>query len=350
MEQARQWCPEAPSHNSVQRLPLSHTAGPNKKQSTLNSSPHQTANLSFTSVTSVSLDPPIPESTLPVSSPSISRLPPDVIQEKPDLDIQPKTLRQRSSRTVTNNLKAPSSQSQQQQQHRKQIRPQTSFPESTAEQRRPQRSSSPSPQTSDSTEEPRQRPNLKEKETAGKRKTDHERREKKKNASSSQRKKSERHGSEPGRSPVRIRHSRGHEGVTLKPEKPSGKSRWQDECQSSARGGRSGNRAPPPSPIHNALGQAVSEVLFASSDSPTQCKTPSSSDSQEYTPPPPPQSPAVSCSGVQQPLQVIDQLMQDAEDSDEEEFEDDPLLQVLRQQRKWVKEQLCEVDLMLQQL
>ncbi|XP_056329477.1 proline and serine-rich protein 3 isoform X2 [Danio aesculapii] len=349
MEQARQRCQEAPFHNSVLHLPLSHTAGPKKKQSTLNSSPHQTANLSFTPVTFVSLDPPVLESTLPISSPSISRLQPDVIRERPDLDVHPKTLRQRSSRTVTNNPEAPSSQSHQHQQHRKHIRPQTNFPESTAEQLRPQISSSASPQTSDSTEEPW--PNLKEKnETVGKRKTEHERREKKKNAPSSQKKKSERHGSDPGRSPVRVRHSRSHEGVTRNAEKPSGKSRWQEECQSSARGGHSGNRAPPPSPIHNALGQAVSEVLFASSDSPTQCKTPSSSDSQAYTPPPPPQSPAVSCSGVQQSVQVIDQLMQEAEDSDGEEFEDDPLLQVLRQQRKWVKEQLCEVDLMLQQL
>lgn len=345
MEQARQRCLEAPFYNSVLHLPLSQTAGPNKKQSTLNSSPHQTANLSFTPVTSVSLDPPVLETTLPISSPSVSRLQPDVIREQPDLDVHPKALRQHSSRTVTNNLESPYSQSQQQQ-HRKQIRPRTSIPESTAEQRRPQRSSSPSPQTSDSTEE--HWPNLKEKkETAGKRKTEHERREKKKNAPSSQKKKSERHASEAGRSPVRVRHSRGHEGVTRNPEKPSGKSRWQEECQSSARGG---NRAPPPSPIHNALGQAVSEVLFAGSDSPTQCKTPSSSDSQAYTPPPPPQSPAVSCSGVQQSVQVIDQLMQDAEDSDGEEFEDDPLLQVLRQQRKWVKDQLREVDLMLQHL
>lgn len=37
-------------------------------------------------------------------------------------------------------------------------------------------------------------------------------------------------------------------------------------------------------------------------------------------------------------------------DSDGQEFEDDPLLQVLRQQRKWLKEQLWEVDEMLQQL
>lgn len=34
-------------------------------------------------------------------------------------------------------------------------------------------------------------------------------------------------------------------------------------------------------------------------------------------------------------------------DSDEKEFEDDPLLQVLRQQRTWVKEQIREVDSVL---
>lgn len=60
---------------------------------------------------------------------------------------------------------------------------------------------------------------------------------------------------------MRVRNSRGHEGVNRKPEEPSVKSRWQEEGQSSTRGGRSGNRAPPPSPIHNTLGQ-VCVLLF----------------------------------------------------------------------------------------
>ncbi|KAF4104356.1 proline and serine-rich protein 3 [Onychostoma macrolepis] len=342
MEQARQWCQEAPSHNSVLHIPLS----PNQTTHcrTLNSTSHQRSNLSFTPVTLASLDAPVPESALPVSSPSVSRHQPD---EQPDPDIQPKPLpQQRLScrKAVTKSLETPSAQPQ----HHKPIRAQVSNLETTADHRRAQMSSSPSPQTSDSTEERWLAPHHK-RDTTVKEKTENERHEKK-IAPSSRKKKSERHGGERASSAVRVRHAMGHEGVSRKPEEPSGKSRWQEEGQSSARGGQSGNRAPPPSPIHNALGQVVSEVLFAGTDSPSQCETPSSSDSPVYTPPPPPQSPVASCSGVHQPLEVIGQLMQDAEDSDGQEFEDDPLLQVLRQQRKWVKEQLCEVDQMLQQL
>ncbi|XP_016359094.1 proline and serine-rich protein 3-like isoform X2 [Sinocyclocheilus anshuiensis] len=349
MEQARQWCQEAPSHNSVLHIPLSHSVGPNQKAhySTLNRTPHQRTNLSFTPFSLASLDPPVPESPLPMSSPSISRLRPDVTHEQPDPDIQPKPLPQQrlsSRKAVTKNLETPCAQPQ----HRKPIRTQVSIPETTADHSRTQRSSSPSPQTSDSTEERWPAPHRK-KDTTGKEKTENERQEKK-IAPLRQKKTSERHGGERGSSAMRVRYARVHEEVSRKPEELSGNSRWQEEGQRSTRGGRSGNQAPPPSPIHNALGQVVSEVLFAGTDSPSQCKTPSSSDSPVYTPPPPPQSPVASCSGVQQPLEVIGQLMQDAEDSDGQKFEDDPLLQVLRQQRKWVKEQLCEVDKMLQQL
>ncbi|KAL1261086.1 hypothetical protein QQF64_008913 [Cirrhinus molitorella] len=348
MEQARQWSQEAPSHNSV-HIPLSHNVRPNQKEhcSSLNSMPHQRTNLSFTPVTLASLDPPVPESALPISSPSVSRLQPEVTQEKPDHDIQPKLLPQQrpsSRKAVTKSLEAPATQPQ----HHKPIRTQVSIPETTADHCRTQKSSSPSPQTSDSTEEWWPAPH-ENKDTTAKGKTENERSEKK-IAPLNRKKKSERHGGDRGSSAMRIRHARGHEGVSCKPKEPSGKSRWQEEGQRSTRGGRSGNQAPPPSPIHNALGQVVSEVLFAGTDSPSQSKTPSSSDSLVYTPPPPPQSPVAPCSGVQQPLEVVGQLMQDAEDSDGQEFEDDSLLQVLRQQRKWVKEQLCEVDKILQQL
>ncbi|XP_053503816.1 proline and serine-rich protein 3 isoform X2 [Ictalurus furcatus] len=103
-----------------------------------------------------------------------------------------------------------------------------------------------------------------------------------------------------------------------------------------------------PSPIHNALGQVVSEVLFLGADSPVQPSTPRSSTSPIYTPPAHPHSPAPPPQRSSQPSEVIGQLMQEAQDSDGLEFEDDPLLLVLRQQRKWVKEQLCEVDMMLE--
>lgn len=101
---------------------------------------------------------------------------------------------------------------------------------------------------------------------------------------------------------------------------------------------------PPPSPVHAALGQVVSEALFPAADPSPAQKIPVSSA-------PPPltvssQFPVPPCD-VQNSLEVISQLLQETEDSDEKEFEDDPLLQVLRQKRKWVKDQISEVDTML---
>ncbi|RVE62501.1 hypothetical protein OJAV_G00157840 [Oryzias javanicus] len=89
---------------------------------------------------------------------------------------------------------------------------------------------------------------------------------------------------------------------------------------------------PPPSPVHIALGQAVSEVLFPVSPDPTVTTA---------------KKIPISPCEAQNSLEVISQLLQEAEDSDEKEFENDPLLQVLRQQRKWVKAQIRDVDSML---
>ncbi|XP_034553468.1 proline and serine-rich protein 3 isoform X2 [Notolabrus celidotus] len=102
------------------------------------------------------------------------------------------------------------------------------------------------------------------------------------------------------------------------------------------------DQAPPPSPIHSALGQVVSEVLFPTKDSSPEQRTPVSSDSP-HTFSAPPQSSVHPCDN-QASVEVISQLLQEAEDSDETEFEDDALLKVLRKQRKWVKEQIREVD------
>ncbi|KAG7321697.1 hypothetical protein KOW79_014555 [Hemibagrus wyckioides] len=134
------------------------------------------------------------------------------------------------------------------------------------------------------------------------------------------------------------RHARGQEKVRSKNKENAG------HRESSSRGVRPRDS---PSPVHNTLGQVVSEVLFPSADSPVQPRTSRSSTSPIYTTPAPPHSPAPPPQCSSHPSEVIGQLMQEAEDSDGLEFEDDPLLLVLRQQRKWVKEQLCEVDRML---
>ncbi|XP_051535095.1 proline and serine-rich protein 3 isoform X2 [Myxocyprinus asiaticus] len=341
MEHARLWCQESPSRNSVLHIPLTHTLGPNQKaHDRPNTTPLQRANLSFTPVSFASLDPPVPESSLPISSPSVSRLQPDAsiqVQKQPDLDIRPNFLPQLSKESVTKN---PEAHSVLPQHHRTQV----SLVKTASEKSISQRSSSPSSLTSDSTEERWTAPHVK-RGTAVRGKTENERREKK-IAPASRKKKSDWHSVMQGSNPVRARHSRAYEGVSRKADEPCAKSRWKEECERLTGGERPGDLAPPPSPIHNALGQVVSEVLFPGADSPNECKTPSSSDST----PPPLQSPVAPQSSGQQPSEVIDQLMQDAEDSDGQEFEDDPLLQVLRQQRKLVKEQLCEVDVILQQL
>ncbi|XP_034166619.2 proline and serine-rich protein 3 isoform X2 [Pangasianodon hypophthalmus] len=139
---------------------------------------------------------------------------------------------------------------------------------------------------------------------------------------------------------ARDRHTRGQENFHSKNKENS----RHRENPSSTRGVRPQDS---PSPIHNTLGQVVSEVLFPGADSPVQPRTPHSSTSPIYTAPAPPHSPAPPPQHSSQPSEVIGQLMQEAQDSDGLEFEDDPLLLVLRQQRKWVKEQLCEVDMML---
>uniref|UniRef100_UPI003AAD0C3C proline and serine-rich protein 3 isoform X1 n=1 Tax=Centroberyx gerrardi TaxID=166262 RepID=UPI003AAD0C3C len=143
------------------------------------------------------------------------------------------------------------------------------------------------------------------------------------------------------------RHSRSPKKVTPWTEQPSSRNGGQKErCQGFSSESCTGDRAPPPSPIHSALGQVVSEVLFPTLDSSPAQRTPVSSDSPPYTPYAPPQSP-VPPGNAQNPMEVISQLLREAEDSDETDFEDDPLLQVLRKQRKWVKEQISEVDSML---
>ncbi|KAI7801187.1 proline and serine-rich protein 3 [Triplophysa rosa] len=335
MEQARQSCHEASSHNSLLHVHMAQTVGPNQAHhSHLSNMPLQKSHLAFTPVTLASLDPPTPEPALPISSPSVSRLQPDATirpQEQPNPKIKPDTLHH--SLREKNKIEATSVPPR----HHRQIGTQVNIAETKEEHHRRQKSSSPSPQTSESTEGwwP---------DTQGKKastvKGKTERREK--SAPPSRKKNSERVGS-----PVRARRAKGHEGVSRKAREVSGKSSFQEEGQRSKQRGRSGDLEPS-SPIHNALGQVVSEVLFLGVDSPTQCKTPSSSVSSAFTPPPPQQSPVTPPTDVQRPFEVIDQLMQDAEDSDGTEFEDDPLLQVLRRQRKWVKEQLCEVDMMLE--
>ncbi|XP_061771996.1 proline and serine-rich protein 3 isoform X3 [Nerophis ophidion] len=100
------------------------------------------------------------------------------------------------------------------------------------------------------------------------------------------------------------------------------------------------NHTPPFSPVQQSLKQVVSEVLFPPTES-----SPAKVAAVPLLPTPS-QSSHPPCD-THNSLEVMSQLLQEAEDSDEIEFADDPLLQVLRTQRKWVKEQISEVNSMM---
>ncbi|KAM6910450.1 proline and serine-rich protein 3 [Xenentodon cancila] len=110
-----------------------------------------------------------------------------------------------------------------------------------------------------------------------------------------------------------------------------------------------GVHEPPASPVHTALGQVVSDVLFPTGDSSPAQKIPVSSVSPSFAVSSPLTSPLPPCN-AHTSMEVMSKLLQEAEDSDEKEFEDDPLLKVLRQQRKWVKDQISEVDSQLNEV
>ncbi|XP_023648021.1 proline and serine-rich protein 3 isoform X1 [Paramormyrops kingsleyae] len=143
--------------------------------------------------------------------------------------------------------------------------------------------------------------------------------------------------------------SKRQEVVTSWPQKSTRRGSKSEGNEVSRCRDRKGDQTPPPSPIHSTLGQVVSEVLFSAPDSPIEVKTLGFSSSPRSTPPAPPQSPAADTNRLQPPEAIV-QLLREAEDSDGLEFEDDPLLQVLRQQREWVKEQISEIDAVLNDL
>ncbi|XP_038668911.1 proline and serine-rich protein 3 [Scyliorhinus canicula] len=98
--------------------------------------------------------------------------------------------------------------------------------------------------------------------------------------------------------------------------------------------------------VHHVLGQVVSERMFSPPASKQLASKKPKSSSQarrEHVPPPP-------IPGICQAPQAVTQLLEEAEESDGVEFEEDLLLQVLRQQRDWVKQQLREADTRLMML
>ncbi|XP_034030974.1 proline and serine-rich protein 3 isoform X2 [Thalassophryne amazonica] len=141
--------------------------------------------------------------------------------------------------------------------------------------------------------------------------------------------------------------SSSHHTATKK-AKPQTEQHQKEKCSRFSSETCSRDHAPPSSPVHSALGQVVSEVLFATVDTAPTHNTPVTSLAPVCAASAPSQ-PSASLNDTQNSLEVISQLLQEAEDSDEKEFESDPLLQVLRKQRKWVKEQISEVNSLLEE-
>ncbi|KAJ8332808.1 hypothetical protein SKAU_G00417040 [Synaphobranchus kaupii] len=360
MEQARQW-PLPRSQGPAAHQPQVSSLPPQVQQGLYTADvPTQRAAQHFTSTLQEPWEPPTPTAppSFPIASPAVSRLPPDtpiaahmhLLCDMLPCPLQhvPPERRRRTLKKWEVPIRDPAHSPP---------KGRPSSTETSSEDLPSKDSSSPPPPSSETAEE--QRP-AGGKKAGGLRKDTVQREEpersEKRTAPSCSKKKPSRvvEGSQVDSHKRLTRAERGvtrdrveKEWVTPCPEEPR-RGQWV-RGQRSRKEGRPGDQAPPPSPIHNALGQVVSEVLFPTSDSPLHPRTPGSSSSPRYTPPVPPQSPAPAPSMPQAP-EVVAQLLQEAEESDGLEFEDDPLLQVLRQQREWVQEQISEVDTILNEI
>ncbi|XP_056408773.1 proline and serine-rich protein 3 [Hyla sarda] len=96
----------------------------------------------------------------------------------------------------------------------------------------------------------------------------------------------------------------------------------------------------PESPVHRAMGQVISERLF-SIPSPKP-----KSENRKLRP----STPSTEDESNPQPLEIAAYLLEEAEDSDGTDFADDPLLQVLRDQRESLRSRLRDVDSRLTEL
>ncbi|KAJ7304163.1 hypothetical protein JRQ81_011693 [Phrynocephalus forsythii] len=101
--------------------------------------------------------------------------------------------------------------------------------------------------------------------------------------------------------------------------------------------------------VQHVLGEVVSERLFSPPESPVQDRHKPKRTSENWNPEQIVPSPVATPSHPQL-LDMAGQLLEQAEDSDGTEFEDDPLLQVLRGQREALRNQLRAVDVRMGQL
>ncbi|XP_066494877.1 proline and serine-rich protein 3 [Tiliqua scincoides] len=107
--------------------------------------------------------------------------------------------------------------------------------------------------------------------------------------------------------------------------------------------------SPPKSSIQRALGEVIAERLFSSPEPPAPHKGERQKSTKNLSLEEAAPQTVISPSHPQL-LSMAAQLLEQAEDSDGMEFEDDPLLQVLRGQREFVRNQLRAVDAQVTQL
>ncbi|XP_078511530.1 proline and serine-rich protein 3 isoform X2 [Lissotriton helveticus] len=114
-------------------------------------------------------------------------------------------------------------------------------------------------------------------------------------------------------------------------------------------GVRKGPGEPAYSPIRSVLGQVISERLFSPPSSP---QTTGDKSKQQFisSDDPRPSTSNTAEHPHMQPLEVATQLLDDAEDSDSTEFEEDPLLHVLRERRNGILRRLRDVDAFITKL
>lgn len=101
---------------------------------------------------------------------------------------------------------------------------------------------------------------------------------------------------------------------------------------------------PPKSPIQRVLGEVIAERLFSSPEPPASPHKDEHPRSMKSQGPEEAALQTVTSPSHPQLLSMAAQLLEQAEDSDGTEFEDDPLLQVLRGQREFLRNQLRAVD------
>ncbi|KAH0631318.1 hypothetical protein JD844_005605 [Phrynosoma platyrhinos] len=108
------------------------------------------------------------------------------------------------------------------------------------------------------------------------------------------------------------------------------------------------HNSPDKQSVQHVLGEVVAERLFSPPESPALHRDKAKRNTKDWIPEEAMSNPAATPSHPQL-LDMAAQLLEQAEDSDGTEFEDDPLLQILRGQREVLRSQLRAVDLQMAQ-